>query len=944
MLPIYTEVQAKEATLNYFNGDELATDMVVGKYLLKDRDGNLRELTPPDMYKRMAKEFARVEKGFNINSSLSESEILNYFENQIILPQGSPTYGIGNDFQLSSLSNCVVVASPEDSISGIMETGRELANLFKRRCGVGVDISSLRPEDAQVSNSAGTSTGAWSFADLFSYICRLIGQNGRRGALMITMDIRHPDAERFIEMKQDKSKVTGANVSVKLTDEFMAAVESDSEFTQQWPCEGVPQVTKVIRARELWDKLVKAATESAEPGLLLWDNCTKYLPAERYGNYGYNSVSTNPCFGADTLVIHFNQHRELVATPIKHLADKQEDVWVPSIDRLTGIRSSKLGRQPRQSGTDRALIRVLLTNGYVDVTPDHVFFDTSNKEYKASELMPGTELPGCQDLSQFVVAVEPINGLHDVYTLTVDDNHTVGIATNITNGIAGIYTTQCGEIILSAYDSCRLICLNLFKMVKNPFTPDAMFDFHAWYNTIRAGMRLSDNLVELELEKLQQILDKVDTLDEKALWSKLINACRNGRRTGLGTLGLADCLAALGIKYGSEEAVELTNAIFRNLKDHAYQESVLLAKERGCFPVYNVELEQNHPFLSSLNKFVLADMQQHGRRNISILTNAPTGSKAIEAQVSSGIEPVFRNEYNRRKKINHNSDAVPDFVDAQGDKWQTFSVLHHNLARYRVATGNSDTPDYFVTSDQLDWNQRLAMQAAVQRHIDHSVSSTINLPRGTTTETVGQIYLEAWKMGLKGVTVYVDGSRDGVLISNDTKSDEITTSLAPKRPAELPCEIYRADVGDDEWTFLVGLLDGKPYEVFAGKNYPAITGDLGIIQKRSFKTVNAKYDLIADQDIYTDIVNLFDDPTEGTLTRMVSMSLRHGVPVQYVVEQLQKDNKDSTMFSFSKVLARVLKRHIPDGLTVKKSCPECKGTLQYTDGCVICVDCGASKC
>jgi ribonucleoside-diphosphate reductase alpha chain len=465
-------------------------------------------------------------------------------------------------------------------------------------------------------------------------------------------------------------------------------------------------------------------------------------------------------------------------------------------------------------------------------------------------------------------------------------------------------------------------------------------------------MRLSDDLVELELEKLNQILDKVDTEDEKTLWSKLIQACSDGRRTGLGTLGLADCLAALRLPYGSDTAVDMTETIFRTLKNSAYYESVNLARERGTFPVYDPELESGHPFLESLAPVVLEEMAKYGRRNISILTNAPTGSKAIEAQVSSGIEPVFRLSYKRRKKINHNSDAVPDFVDAQGDRWQTFEVLHHNLLRYRNLTGNTDTPSYFVTSDQLDWKQRIAMQAAIQQHIDHSVSSTINLPRGTTVETVSAIYLEAWKVGLKGVTVYVDGSRDGVLITEAPSADQITQSHAPKRPVELPCEIHRADVGDQQWTFLVGLLGGKPYEVFGGLSDSIEIPEQireGKIIKQSFKTTNARYDLVLDTNAgeikFKNLTKLFDNPTEGTLTRTVSMSLRHGVPVQFIVEQLQKDDRNSDMFSFSRVLARILKHHIQDGIKVQKACRECgQQTLTYQEGCVLCTNCGYSKC
>jgi ribonucleoside-diphosphate reductase alpha chain len=814
--PIYTEAEVRSKTLEYFSSDELAADTIITKYLLKDREGRFRECSPDDIHHREAREFARIEAKFGGASALSKDEIYESLRDfKEIIPQGSPMYGIGNDYALVSLSNCVVVQSPGDDISSIMNQGKDLANLFKRRCGVGVDLSDLRPEGSSVSNAAGTTTGAWSFADFYSYVCRMIGQNGRRGALMITLDVRHPDIERFIAMKQDKTKVTGANVSVKIRDDFMRAVEADETFQLRWPVDSkTPRFTREVRARDLWDQIIKAATDSAEPGLMMWDNILSTLPAECYAEQGFRTITTNPC----------------------------------------------------------------------------------------------------------------------------------------------------GEIPLSAYDSCRLIAINISTFVMDAFTDNAHFDFDAFAVCVRKAMRLSDDLVELELEKLQTILSRVDTEDEKVLWANLLKAAKNGRRTGLGTLALGDTMAMLKLRYGSPEAVEMTDKIYAAMAASAYDESVELAKERGAFPVFDWEKEKDNIYIKRLPAEVQAKMAIHGRRNISILTNAPTGSMSICAQASSGIEPVFRNSYVRRKKINHNAteNVRVDYTDQLGDKWQEFTVLHHNASRYIEKFGGSvDTlPDYFITSDQIPWRERIDMQAAVQRHIDHSISSTINLPAGTTTDTVAGLYFYAWKQGLKGVTIYVDGSRSGVLVTKKDDPNKINYREAPKRPIELPCEIHRAFIrGTDgepqSWTLLVGLLDGKPYEVFGGlsefvdipEKYTS-----GVLIKNPRKSTNARYDLRfgeeGSQVTIKNIAKVFENPLYGSVTRLISMSLRHGVPIQYVVEQLLKDDEESGMFSFSKVVARTIKKHIPDGLKQKgKTCSSCTAeTLVYQEGCATCTSCGFAKC
>ncbi len=804
---MYSESDVREATLAYFSGDELATNVFMTKYCLRDEKGNFVEKTPDDMHRRIASEFARMETKFSTESTgvLSEDEIYGFLKDfQYIVPQGSPMMGIGNDYVNVSLSNCVVVDNPQDSVSSIVDAGKDLANLFKRRCGVGLDISDLRPEGAPVNNSARTTTGAWSFADFYSYVCRMIGQNGRRGALMISMDIRHPDIEQFVKMKHDLTKVTGANVSVKITDEFMEAVEKGETFTLQFPVEAEsPTHISQVDAATLWAAIVESATTTAEPGLLMWDNITKNLPAHEYADF--KTKTTNPC----------------------------------------------------------------------------------------------------------------------------------------------------GEIPLSAYDSCRLISLNLKSLVKNPFTPEAEFDFGKLKEVAAVGMRLSDNLVELELEKLENIRKVADSDDEKELWTKLYQAAYKGRRTGLGTHGLADAIACLNLAYDSAAALPIIEKIYETLRNAAYEESVYLAQERGAFPAFDWAIEESNEFIQRLPQAIRDLIAQHGRRNISILTNAPTGSVSIMSQTSSGLEPVFRNSYIRRRKLSHDEqDLEADHIDELGDRWVEYTVHHHNVQEYLALTGQTEIPAFFVESDSINWEQRVSVQAAIQRSIDHSISSTINLPKGTEPELVGRLYMEGWKQGLKGITVYVDGSRSGVLI---TEKDEDTTfpqHTAPKRPIELDCNIHHTTIKGERWVIMVGIMDDKPYEVMGGlSNLIEIPRDKtkGILIKNPRKSMNSIYDLRVgtngDTIIIKDLVKVFDNANHSAFTRMISLGLRHGANIQYVVEQLQKD-RDSDMFSFAKCVARVLKNYIPDGQeATEKTCSECnEPNLIYVEGCVTCTACGYAKC
>jgi ribonucleoside-diphosphate reductase alpha chain len=807
---MYNEEEVKAKTLEYFGGDELATNVFMTKYCLKDKQGNLAELTPDDMHVRMAKEFTRMEAKFGGAGALSYEEIYELLKGfNKVVPQGSPMMGIGNNYVNVSLSNCVVVDSPADNISSIMDAGKHLANLFKRRCGVGLDLSNLRPQDTPVNNSAGTTTGAWSFADLYSYICRMIGQNGRRGALMISMDVRHPDVMEFIKMKHDLTKVTGANVSVRITDDFMYAVMNDEDYELHFPVGAeIPQYTTIIKARDVWQDIVESATKTAEPGILMWDNITKNLPAESYSAQGFKTLTTNPC----------------------------------------------------------------------------------------------------------------------------------------------------GEIPLSAYDSCRLISVNLKNFVKQRWTEHAHFDLEEFADTVRKAMRLSDDLVELEVEKLESILRAADTADERELWANLLEACVKGRRTGLGTHGLADAVAGLGLPYDSPEALEVIDRIYETLKVTAYTESVDLAKERGAFPVFSWETESDNGFIKSLPQDLQDIIKEFGRRNISILTNAPTGSVSIMSQTSSGLEPVFRNWYTRRRKLSHNeTDQKADFVDELGDRWKEFKVFHHNVREYlqQFRLGDDQVPDFFTESDGIDWQQRVRIQAAIQQHIDHSISSTINLPKGTDPSTVGELYLEGWKLGLKGITVYVDGSRSGVLVTEEEATEEAFPQHgAPKRPKELPCDVYHTTIAGEKWVILIGLWEGKPYEVMGGlANLIEIPRKhkTGTIVKHPRKTMNSVYDLRFgegdDETLIKNVVKVFDNPNNSIFTRMISLSLRHGAKINYVVEQLQK-NRESDMFSFSRCIARILKNYIKDGERAsEKTCPSCGSEgLIYVEGCATCTQCGYAKC
>lgn len=816
---------AMAASIKYFSGDELAADVFVSKYALTDKSGDIKELTPNDMHRRLAREFARIEKKYP--NSMGEEEIyrlLYGFEH--IVPQGSPMAAIGNDYQIQSASNCYVIGSAFDSYGGILKIDQEQAQLMKRRAGVGHDISNIRPKGIVTNNAAKTTDGIGVFMERFSNTCREVAQNGRRGALMLSCNVHHPEIETFINIKRDRKKVTGANISVKLSDAFMQAVVNDEEYTQQWPIDSNnPTIVKQVKARYIWEQIITAAWESAEPGLLFWDHAVNNTPSDIYAEQGFRSVSTNPC----------------------------------------------------------------------------------------------------------------------------------------------------GEIILSEYDSCRLLVLNLYSYVKNKFLPKSFFDFELFTKHVMKAQRLMDDLIDIELEQIEKILNKINSdpepenvkLVEKNLWLKIKEVCFNGRRTGLGITALGDTLAALGIRYGSEKSIEMTEKIYKTMAISAYESSIILAKERGSFPIFDYEKERDHAFVSKIISNLDSETQtlykKYGRRNIALTTTAPTGSVSMMTQTTSGIEPVFLLSYTRRKKINPTDrDIKVDFVDELGDKWQEFTVYHHKYKEWMDITGKNkveDSPYYKSTSNDVDWVASVRIQAAAQRWICHSISKTCNLPNSASKELVAEVYMKAWQEGCKGFTVYRDGCRTGVLVSTETKKDEndFKENSAPKRPKTLDCEIHQAKIKGESWTIFVGLYQGKPYEVFGGlSKFVQIPKKIkyGKLIKDKKKTNGSSiYDLIygedEDETRIHDIVSMFENPTEGAFTRTLSLALRHGTPIQYVVEQLSKDEKDSDMYSFSKVIARVLKHYIKEGTKASdKTCESCgaQDSIIYKEGCKTCVSCGNGKC
>jgi ribonucleoside-diphosphate reductase alpha chain len=828
---VATYDEAFRKSLRYFDGDELAANVFITKYALTDKSGNVQETSPDVMHLRMAREFARIESKYP--NPMSEEEILELLKDfKYVVPQGSPMSGIGNPHQIQSLSNCFVIESPYDSYGGILKTDQELVQIAKRRGGVGFDLSTIRPKGLATGNCARTTDGIEVFMDRFSNSCREVAQGGRRGALMLTISVHHPQIQEFIKIKRDLTRVTGANISIRLSDEFLLAVKKGKKFQVRFPVEknADHKVSKDIDARELWDEIIESAHSSAEPGLLFWDTAKKMTPSDIYESEGFGSSSTNPC----------------------------------------------------------------------------------------------------------------------------------------------------GEIILSPYDSCRLILINLFSFVDDPFTKRAKFNYQKMEEVTQKAQRLMDDMIDLEIEQVEKILEKIESDPEpdevkqieKDLWENIKTRAILGRRTGLGMTAVGDALASLGIRYGSDESIDTVENFYKTLSTSAYRSSCIMARERGAFEVHDHDKELNHPFLKRIWEEapdVYEMSKKYGRRNIALTTTAPAGSVSVLTQTTSGIEPAFMLHYTRRKKLTENDvEGRVDFIDDSGDRWQEYSVYHHGFKKWMSTLESSEiealsneklvemSPYADSTASEINWIAKVKMQAAAQKWVCHAISNTTNLPPDIDVETVKDVYMTGWELGCKGITVYREGSRAGVLVSKDRDKElKFTSHSAPGRPESLSCHIHHATIKGEVWTILVGLMDGRPYEVMGGlQKYIEIPKKhkKGIINKYPYKTKNSRYDLVigknGDELIVKDLVDVFDNPNHAGFTRTISLALRHGAAINYVVEQLQKD-REMDMFSFSKVIARVLKNYIKDGTRPGASfCANCgaEDSLRYQEGCVTCTACGSSKC
>ncbi len=844
----YTYDEAYKASLAYFDGDELAAKVWVMKYALKDAQGNIYEKSPEDMHKRIAGEIARIEKKYP--NPLSEKELLALFDHfRYIVPQGSPMTGIGNDFQIASLSNCFVVGldGDADSYGAIIRIDEEQVQLMKRRGGVGHDLSHIRPKGSPVKNSALTSTGLVPFMERYSNSTREVAQDGRRGALMLSVSIKHPDSESFIDAKMTEGKVTGANVSVKIDDEFMRAVVEDKPYMQQYPINSKePKWEKEIVARDLWSKIIHNAWKSAEPGVLFWDTIIRESVPDCYADLGFRTVSTNPC----------------------------------------------------------------------------------------------------------------------------------------------------GEIPLCPYDSCRLLAINLYSYVKNPFTAEASFDFDLFRRHVALAQRIMDDIIDLEAEKIELILSKIDSdpegeevkHSERTLWHKIRNKTLAGRRTGVGITAEGDMLAAMGLRYGSDEAITFAEEVQKTLALAAYGSSVTMAKERGAFEIYDAQREENNPFIARIREadpWLYEEMKQYGRRNIACLTIAPTGSTSLMTQTSSGIEPVFMPVYKRRRKVNPSDKNVQiDYVDEVGDSFEEFVVYHHNFVTWMRTNGydpdrkytNEEiddlvarSPYYKATANDVDWVAKVKMQGRIQQWVDHSISVTINLPSDVSEELVNTLYIEAWKNGCKGCTVYRDGSRSGVLITDKPKKKDkkdepatLQTTLPHQlisRPRELEAEVVRFQNNREKWIAFVGLKDGRPYEIFTG----IADDDEGIMVPKSVtqgkiiknqdENGNRHYDFqFCNKKGFKVTIEGLDskfNPEYWNYAKLISGVLRYGMPIEQVVHLVQGMSlNDESINTWKNGVERALKRYLPNGISASgQTCPSCgQETLIYQEGCLICTSCGASKC
>ena len=842
----YSYDEAYNASLEYFKGDELAARVWVNKYAVKDSFGNIYEKSPEDMHWRIANEVARVEAKYpNALSSQELFDLLDHFK--YIVPQGSPMTGVGNDYQIASLSNCFVIGldGSADSYGAIIRIDEEQVQLMKRRGGVGHDLSHIRPKGSPVKNSALTSTGLVPFMERYSNSTREVAQDGRRGALMLSVSIKHPDSESFIDAKMTEGKVTGANVSVKLDDEFMQAAVEGKPYTQQYPIDSPnPMVSKEIDASALWKKIVHNAWKSAEPGVLFWDTIIRESVPDCYADLGFRTVSTNPC----------------------------------------------------------------------------------------------------------------------------------------------------GEIPLCPYDSCRLLAINLYSYVVNPFTPEAYFDFDLFKKHVALAQRIMDDIIDLELEKIERILEKIDSDpesmevkgSERHLWEKIYHKSGLGRRTGVGITAEGDMLAAMGLRYGTEEATEFSEKVHKTIALEAYRSSVNMAKERGAFEIYDAEREKNNPFINRLKEAdpeLYEEMKKYGRRNIACLTIAPTGTTSLMTQTTSGIEPVFMPVYKRRRKVNPNDANVHvDFVDETGDAFEEYVVFHHKFLTWMKINGYdpdkrytqeeidelvAKSPYYRATSNDVDWLMKVKMQGRIQKWVDHSISVTINLPNNVSEDLVNQLYVEAWRSGCKGCTVYRDGSRAGVLISTkkkDKKEEEEECRCKPPQVVEVRPKVLEADVvrfqnNKEKWVAFVGLLDGRPYEIFTGLQ----DDEEGIVLPKSVTSgrIIKSYDEDGTKhyDFQFENKRGYKMTIEGlsekfnkeywNYAKLISGVLRWRMPIEQVIKlvgSLQLDSENIN--TWKNGVERALKRYVQDGTEAKGvKCPNCgHETLVYQEGCLICKTCGSSRC
>ncbi len=845
---VYSYQEALQASTKYFKGDELAANVWVNKYALKDSAGNIYEKTPEDMHRRIASELFRIEQHYpNAVPMKKLLELLKDFK--YIIPQGGPMSGIGNNHQVSSLSNCFVIGNEADSYGGIIRADEEQVQLMKRRGGVGHDLSHIRPKGSAVLNSALSSTGLVPFMERYSNSTREVAQDGRRGALMLSVSIKHPDAEDFINAKMEAGRVTGANVSVRIDDAFMRAALSGEEYVQQYPVDAQhTKFKKGIDASRLWGKIIYNAWRSAEPGILFWDTIIRESVPDCYADLGYRTISTNPC----------------------------------------------------------------------------------------------------------------------------------------------------GEIPLCPYDSCRLLAINLYSYVEEPFTQNARFNFEKFAEHVRLAMRMMDDIIDLELEKIDRILEKIENDPEPQeiknteyrLWQKIRKTCEEGRRTGVGITAEGDMLAALGFRYGSDEALEFSVKVHRTLAINAYRSSVTMAKERGHFKIYDAVREAKNPFINRLceaDPELYEDMIRYGRRNIALLTIAPTGTTSLMSQTTSGIEPAFMIAYKRRRKVNPNDKEVKvSFVDEVGDHWEEYNVFHHKFLTWLETNGYDrkavdrmsseelsrlveKSPYHLATANDVDWVQKVKMQGAIQKWVDHSISVTVNIPNDTSVDLVKEIYKTAWESGCKGCTIYRDGSRSGVLVATEEKEKKqedkpaaiaptFATTFAPKRPKRLEAEIVRFQNNHEKWMAFVGLLDGRPYEIFTGRVEdifilpPNVTN--GWVIKEKDAAGHNRYDFqFEDKDGYKVTMEGLSrsfNKEYWNYAKLISGALRHGMPLPFVINMVSGLNVDQEHINTWKTgVVRALKKFVPDGTeAVKEICPECGDPdgLIYKEGCLICKSCGHTEC